>query len=175
MRTSAPILSLLLLAALALPQAALAAGETRATGKWTVAGKSVELAHARVYREADPFGRGTNPCVLASTEPVPDEALPTSDEGIAKLLDRMRSGKLRALAVCFDESGRRLRDVNDLATFHPDVSPGRHTYQGFAQFAPAGAAAGRIAGKLTGSGTTVETEAPWSVELELSVPMPAKP
>lgn len=175
MRTCAPILSVLLLAALALPQSALAADEARATGQWTVAGKSVELTQARVYREADPFGRGTSPCVLASNEAVPDEALPTTDEGIAKLLDRMRSGKLRALAVCFDESGRRLRDVNDLATFHPDVSPGRHAYQGFAQFAPAGAAAGRIAGKLTGSGTAVETDAPWSVELDLSVPMPAKP
>ena len=175
MRASAPVLSGLLLTVLALPRVATAAEETRAKGKWTVAGKSVELTQARVYREADPFGRGTNPCVLASNEAVPDEALPTTDEGIAKLLDRMRSGKLRALAVCFDESGRRLRDVNDLATFHPDVSPGRHTYQGFAQFAPSGAAAGRIAGKLTGSGTAVETDAPWSVEIEISVPMPAKP
>jgi hypothetical protein len=103
---------------------------------------------------------------------VPDDAVPDDDEGIGKLLDRMRSGGLRALQVCFDVSGAKLRNVNDVTTFHPGVSPGRFALQGYHQFTPQ-PTAGRIAGKLTGSGETM-SGGPWSDQVELSAPMPAE-
>ena len=105
----------LLCALLLLPAAAAPAGaDAQASGKWIVEGKTVELRHARAYREPDPFGKGTNPCVLVSNEPVPDAAVPDDDEGIGELLDSMRSGALRALQVCFDATGAKLRSVNDV-------------------------------------------------------------
>jgi hypothetical protein len=150
--------------------AAPAGGDAQSSGKWVVDGKTVELRHARAFREPDPFGKGTNPCVLVSSEPVPDAAVPDDDEGIAELLDLMRSGALRALQVCFDANGTKLRNVNDVFTFHPDVSPGRFAFQGHHQFI-AKPAPGRIAGKLTGSGDT-NSGGKWSVDVELSAPMP---
>jgi len=143
-----------------------------ASGTWTVAGQKTELLQARTFREADPFGNGTNPCVLVSNLPVPDEAVPVDDDAIGKLLDLMRSGEMRAFQVCFDASGTKLRNVNDVVTFHPGVSPGRFAIQGFHEFASKGGK-GRIAGKLTGSGTGWD-DAPWSVTVELSVPLPAE-
>jgi len=143
-----------------------------ASGTWTVAGQAVELRQARTFREADPFGRGTNPCVLVSNLPVPDEAVPVDDGAIGKLLDLMRSGEMRAFQVCFDASGTKLRNVNDVVTFHPGVSPGRFGIQGFHEFASKGGK-GRIAGRLTGSGTGWN-DAPWSVTVELSAPLPAE-
>ena len=173
MRLSAPLALGLLCAVL--PRPALGAGappeEGQATGRWIVDGSTIELRHARAFREPDPFGNGTNPCVLVSNERVPVAALPTDDAGIAKLLDLMRQGTLRALQVCFDASGQKLRSVNDVFTFHPDVSPGRFGFQGFHQFTPKGGAADRIAGKLTGAGDT-NAGGKWSDELELSVAMP---
>jgi hypothetical protein len=147
-----------------------AGGDAQSSGKWIVDGKTVELRHARVFREPDPFGKGTNPCVVVSNEPVPDAAIPDDDEGIAELLDLMRGGALRALQVCFDASWTKLRNVNDVVTFHPDVSPGRFALQGYHQFA-AKPAPGRIAGKLTGSGET-NSGGTWTDEIELSAPMP---
>jgi hypothetical protein len=126
----------------------------------------------RGFREADPFGKGTNPCLLLSNAPVPDAAVPDDDEGIALLLDLVRGGTLRALQVCFEASGAALRRVNDVFVFHPGVSPGRFGLQGFHRFA-ATPAAGRIAGALDGSGTTPDDRA-WSVALELSAPLPAE-
>jgi hypothetical protein len=161
-----------LFVALTLPAVATAADEASAHGKWTVAGKTVELVHVRAFREPDPFGRGTIPCVLLSNEPVPDTAVPVSDDGVSKLLDLMRSGTLRALEICFDGAGTKLRDVNDAYTFHPDVSPGRFALQGFHTFVPDPAAKGRIAGKLTGAGDTNDGGR-WTDEAAFSVPMPA--
>lgn len=174
MNVRTPAFALLL--GLALTQPAAAADAARVAGTWTVDGQRIELAHLRGFREADPFGNGTNPCLLASNEPVPDAAVPDDDEGIAELLDRMRSGALRALQVCFDASGTQLRRINDVFVFHPGVSAGRFGLQGFHRFAAragAGAAAGTIAGKLDGSGTT-ENGRPWSVALELAAPLPAE-
>lgn len=171
MRISPPAAACLLCAALALPAAASAATETRAAGKWIVDGKVVELTHVRAFREPDPFGRGTNPCVLLSNEPVPDAAVPADDEGISKLLGLMREGTLRALQVCFDATGAKLRDVNDAFSFHPGVSAGRHGFQGFHQFTPDPAAKGPIAGKLTGAGST-DDGGQWTDEVELSVALP---
>jgi len=168
--------SFALLFCLAATAAAVAAGdEARVAGAWTVAGERLELGHVRGFREADPFGKGTNPCLLVSNEPVPDAAVPDDDEGIAELLDRMRAGKLRALQVCFDASGTALRRVNDVFVFHPGVSAGRFGLQGFHRFTAqaASGSAGRIAGKLDGSGTT-EDGRPWSVALELAAPLPAE-
>jgi hypothetical protein len=150
--------------------AAPAGGDAQSSGKWVVDGSTVELRHARAFREPDPFGKGTNPCVLVSNEPVPDAAVPDDDEGIGELLDLMRGGALRALQVCFDATGTKLRNVNDVFTFHPAVSPGRFALQGYHQFA-AKPAPGRIAGKLTGSGDT-NSGGKWSDEVELSAPMP---
>jgi hypothetical protein len=147
-----------------------AGSDAQSSGKWVVGGDAVELDHARAFREPDPFGKGTNPCVLVSNEPVPDAAVPDDDEGIAKLLDLMRGGALRALQVCFDAAGTKLRNVNDVYSFHPGVSPGRFALQGFHRFA-AKPVLGRIAGTLTGSGDT-NSGGTWSDELELSAPMP---
>jgi hypothetical protein len=156
---------------LALAAAATAAGdEASASGKWIVEGQTVELRFARAFREPDPFGKGTNPCVLVSNVAVPDAAVPDDDEGIAELLDRMREGELRALAVCFDPTGTKLRSVNDVFTFHPGVSPGRFGLQGYHRFSPK-KADGRIAGKLEGSGDT-NSGGSWSDAIELSAPMP---
>jgi hypothetical protein len=129
----------------------------------------------RGFRVADPFGKGTIPCLLLSNEPVPDAAVPDDDEGIAELLDLVRGGTLRALQVCFDASGSALRRVNDVFVFHPGVSPGRFGLQGFHRFAARATSgtAGRIAGALDGSGTTPDDRA-WSVALELSAPLPAE-
>jgi len=174
MRPSAPTAVALLCAALALPAlgaAAAPAEEAQATGRWIVDGQTVELRHARAFREPDPFGNGTNPCVLVSNEKVPDAAVPADDEGIAELLDLMRQGTLRALQVCFDASGQKLRNVNDVFTFHPGVSPGRFGFQGFHRFTPKADVAGRIAGRLTGAGDT-NAGGKWSDEVELSAPMP---
>jgi hypothetical protein len=151
----------------------LAADEATASGKWVIDGKTVVLGHARAFREAAPFGRGTSPCVLLSDAPVPDAAVPDGDEGIAELLDLMRAGKLVALQVCFDTSGRKLRDVNDAFAFHPGISPGRHAFQGFHRFAPDPNAKDRIAGKLTGAGDTLEGGT-WTDEATLSAPLPAE-
>jgi hypothetical protein len=101
---------------------------------------------------------------------VPDDAVPDDDDGVAELLDRMRSGTLRALQVCFDATGTKLRNVNDVFTFHPAVSPGRFALQGFHQFTSQ-PTEGRIAGKLKGSGATSSGGA-WSDAVELSVDMP---
>lgn len=171
MRRFPPAAVSLLCGLLALPTAVLGADEPRARGKWIVDGKAVELTHVRAFREPDPFGRGTNPCVLLSNEPVPDAALPAGDEGIAKLLDLMRQGTMRALQVCFDATGTKLRDVNDAYSFHPGVSAGRHGFQGFHEFAPDPAAQGRIAGRLTGAGST-DDGGQWTDEAELSVALP---
>ena len=156
---------------LLLPAAAAAAEEATASGKWIVDGKTYELGHARVFREADPFGRGTNPCVLVSSAPVPDAALPKDDEGIGALLGLMREGKLVALQVCFDAAGQKLRDVNDVFVFHPGVSPGRFGFQGFHRFAPDPAGKDRIAGKLTGAGDTNDG-GKWTDEVVISAPIP---
>ena len=150
----------------------LAAETARASGVWIVAGEKIELAHARAFREADPFGRGTNPCVLVSNESVPDDAVPEDDEGIAELLERMRNGTLRALQVCFDASGKSLRNVNDVLVFHPGISPGRFGFQGHHRFAPRAGAVG-IAGRLSGAGTTAEGVA-WSDEVEIEAELPAE-
>ncbi len=99
---------------------AVATEQTTAVGSWTVAGETVELRHGRAFLEADPFGRGSNPCLLASNQPVPDAALPDDDEGISKLLALMRESGLRALQVCFATDGGKLRDVNDVFAFHPE-------------------------------------------------------
>lgn len=171
MNARTPAFALLLGLAVAPPVAA-SDDTARVAGSWTVDGQKLELAHVRGFREADPFGKGTNPCLLLSNEPVPDAAVPDDDEGIAELLDRMRGGALRALQVCFDASGTGLRRVNDVFVFHPGVSPGRFGLQGFHRFA-AKPAAGAIAGKLDGSGTTMN-DAPWSVTVELSAPLPAE-
>lgn len=161
----------LLCSALLLPVAAAAAEEATASGRWIVDGKTYELGHARVFREADPFGRGTNPCVLVSSAPVPDAAVPADDEGIAELLGLMRAGKLVALQICFDATGRKLRDVNDVFAFHSGVSPGRFGFQGFHRFAPDPAAKDRIAGRLTGAGDTNDG-GKWTDEIVLSAPIP---
>ena len=150
--------------------AAAAGGDAQATGKWTVESQTLELHHARAFRETDPFGKGTNPCVLISNEPVPDDAVPNDEDGIAKLLDRMRDGATRAFQVCFDATGAKLRNVNDVVVFHPGISPGRFVLQGFHQFA-AKSGAGTIAGKLTGSGETMSGGS-WSDEVDLSAPIP---
>jgi len=156
----------------ALPLRAAPEAEDRVAGRFTVGDHSAVLDHVRVFREVDPFGRGTNPCLVASNEPLPDDAVPDDDEGIAALLDRMRSGNLRALQICFRVDGRALRSVNDAVVFHPEVSPGRFAFQGFHDFTPTGPGPGRIAGKLVGSGTTPESELPWTDELEFSVALP---
>jgi hypothetical protein len=156
----------------------------RASGRWTVDGGAVELRHAVAFREVDPFGKGTNPCVLASTAPVAVDAVPVDDAAIVGLLERMRTSDLRALQVCFDASGTKLRSVHDVVVFHPAVSPGRFALQGFHTFSPSASAratgapaAGenvlRIAGRLTGSGTT-QADRPWSVDLTLDLPLPAE-
>jgi hypothetical protein len=147
-----------------------AAGDATATGKWIVDGQTIELRFARSFREPDPFGKGTNPCVLVSNEAVPDAAVPDDDEGISALLDLMRGGPMRALQVCFDATGGKLRNINDIFTFHPAVSPGRLGFQGYHQFT-AKPAAGRIAGNLSGKAET-QSGGSWSVEVELSAPMP---
>ena len=162
----------LLSATIFLPAMLAAADEATATGAWVVDGKTTELRHARAFREPDPFGKGTNPCVLLSNEPVPDAAVPDDDDGIAELLDRMRSGPLRALQICFDATGQKLRNVNDAFVFHPGISPGRFGFQGFHKFAPK-PAAGRITGRVTGAGDT-NSGGKWTDEVELSAPMPAE-
>jgi hypothetical protein len=149
-----------------------AAGDATATGKWIVDGQTIELRFARSFREPDPFGKGTNPCVLVSNEAVPDAAVPDDDEGISELLDLMRGGQLRAMQICFDSTGSKLRAVNDVFTFHPGVSPGRFGLQGYHRFSPK-SASGRIAGKLEGSGETM-SGGKWTDEVELSAPMPAE-
>ena len=140
------------------------------SGKWTVDGQTIELKFARSFREADPFGKGTNPCLLISNEAVPDEAVPDDDEGIAALLDRMRDGGLRALQVCFDSNGAKLRNVNDVVVFHPGISPGRFALQGYHKLA-AMFGQGRIAGKLQGNGETSSGGA-WSDEIDLAFLVP---
>lgn len=163
----------ILVAACVVAAAARGADDARATGSWTVGGETVALVHARAFLEADPFGHGLDPCLLASNQAVPDEAVPDDDQGIAKLLGRMRESGLRALQVCFARDGSGLRAVNDVFTFHPEISPGRYGLQGFHRFAPASpAVAGRIAGKLTGSGTTMSGDGAWSDELELALTVP---
>jgi hypothetical protein len=154
--------------AAAIPVAA--AGGATATGKWIVDGQTIELRFARAFREPDPFGKGTNPCVLVSNEAVPDAAVPDEDEGIGELLDLMRGGKLRAMQICFDSTGTKLRNVNDVFTFHPGVSPGRFGLQGYHRFSSK-SASGRITGKLEGSGETM-SGGEWSDEVEFSAPMP---
>ena len=165
--------ALLLSSSILVATSAGAAGaDATASGKWTVEGQTVELRFARAFREADPFGKGTNPCVLVSNEAVPDAAVPDDDEGISELLDLMRGGAMRALQVCFDSTGANLRSINDVTTFHPGVSPGRFVLQGYHRFS-AKPAAGRIAGKLEGSGET-QSGGPWSDAIEISAPMPAE-
>jgi hypothetical protein len=61
---SALLPSLALLLGLTAVPPAVASDEASVTGSWTVDGQRLELRHARVFREADPFGKGTNPCVL---------------------------------------------------------------------------------------------------------------
>jgi hypothetical protein len=159
---------------LLLPLGTAAAETATAHGSWTVAGKTVALEHLRAFREADPFGHGTNPCLLASNQPVPDDAVPADDDGISKLLDKMRAGGLVALQVCFDATGRKLREVDDVVVFHPDISPGRFAIQGFHTWAvKVSAPAGRIAGRLTGAGTTM-SDAAWSDQVDLDAPLPAE-
>jgi hypothetical protein len=160
----------LMTSALAAAGVAKAGDEATASGKWVVEGKTVELRFARAFREPDPFGKGTNPCVLVSNEAVPDAAVPDDEEGIGELLDLMRGGALRALQVCFDATGTKLRNVNDVFTFHPGVSPGHFGLQGYHRFTPK-KTDGRIAGKLEGSGETMSGGA-WSDVVELSAPMP---
>ena len=81
------IAALLLCATLAAPAVIQADDAATAKGKWTVAGKLVELRHARGFREPEPFGSGTSPCLLLSNLPVPDAAVPADDEGVSELLD----------------------------------------------------------------------------------------
>jgi hypothetical protein len=156
---------------LLLPAIASADDAATAAGKWVVDGKSVEIRYAVAFREPEPFGRGTSPCVLASNEPVPAGMIPVDDDAIARLVGKTREGTLRALEVCFDASGRRLRDVNDVVVFHPGISPGRHALQGFHEYAPRPAAPGRLAGRLTGSGDT-DSGGKWSDTLDLAAPLP---
>ena len=52
---------LLLLIVTAAVAANPAGGDAQSSGKWIVEGKTVELRHARAFREPDPFGKGTNP------------------------------------------------------------------------------------------------------------------
>jgi len=149
---------------------ALASDESSVQGKWTVGGQTTEFRHLRTFREPEPFGHGTSPCLLASNEPVPDEAVPADDAGISKLLDKMRRGGLRALQVCFDSTGSKLRGVNDVFVFHPGISPGRFAFQGFHQLAGK-PVAGHLAGRLTGSGSTNDGGA-WSDSLTFDAPVP---
>jgi hypothetical protein len=160
----------LLTSAIAAAVPVAAAGDATATGKWIVDGQTIELRFARAFREPDPFGKGTNPCVLVSNEAVPDAAVPVDDEGIGELLDLMRGGATRALQVCFDATGAKLRNVNDVFTFHPGVSPGRFGLQGYHRFTPK-KTEGRIVGRLEGSGETMSGGA-WKDEIEISAPMP---
>ena len=154
----------------AMPFAA-SAQANEASGKWTVDGQTIELdVRTFVLREADPFGKGTNPCLLVSNEKVPDEAVPDDDEGIAALLDRMRDGGLRALQVCFESNGAKLRNVNDVVVFHPGISPGRFALQGYHKLA-ATFGQGRIAGKLQGNGET-DSGGAWSDEIDLAFLVP---
>jgi hypothetical protein len=160
------------LASLPLSPSASADEPATAKGTWSVDGREVDLKHVRAFREPEPFGKGTSPCVLLSNQPVPDEAIPDDDEGVATLLDLMRSGPTRALQICFDAGGSKLRNVNDAFAFHPDVSPGKFGFQGFHQWAPK-PESGRIAGRLTGAGDT-NAGGRWTDEVELSVPLAAE-
>jgi hypothetical protein len=169
-RLHAWCLGMLALLLTMLPPAA--AADDHVSGEFVVKGKTTKLTHITAYwkpRLGDPSK--VDLFVLMSAEPVPPEAMPSSEEAMSKNAELVREGKLHAFELHFDGASDKLFDGEQGAVYHNGIEPARHGISGALQYTPA-RAPGSVAGRVTVDKGFVELLG-WSCDATFQVTIPA--
>jgi len=126
---------ILLVAALLLCAASLASAQDQVSGTFTVKGSTSKFAYGYAYWKDSHFApSGKELFVLLSDVAIPPSAIPKDDDGVSRIADMVRSGKVHALELHLDPPKKQLDAGENAAVFHGGLSPARHGMSGMHVF-----------------------------------------
>jgi hypothetical protein len=152
-----------------------AAAADEVNGTFTVNGKSTRFEHVYAFWKASLFD-STKPdlFVLLSDIPIPADTLPKNDDGVAKMAELVRAGKVHALELHMAPATKGLDAGENAAVYHVGLSPGRHGMSGMHVFEAKVFDDKAIDAKAHTDGERVSDGAHWSYEARFKVAIPPK-
>ena len=153
-----------------------AAAADEVNGTFTVNGKSTRFEHIYVFWKPSLFD-STKPdlFVLLSDISIPADTLPKNDDGVAKMAELVRAGKVHALELHMAPAARGLDPGENAAVYHVGLSPARHGMSGMHVFEAKVFDDKTIDASARTDGERVSDGVRWSYEVRFKVTIPPRP
>jgi hypothetical protein len=166
----------LLAAALFMCATSLASAQNQVSGTFTVKGSTTKLAYAYAYWKDSNFApSGKELFVLLSDVAIPPNAIPKDDDGVSKIADMVRNGKVHALELHLDPPKKQLDAGENAAVFHVGLSPARHGMSGMHVFKAKTFTSTLLDGTARSDGPQKEDGVAWQYEATFKVMLPPAP
>jgi hypothetical protein len=171
-----PMKKLAWLAVVLLCSASPARATDEVSGSFTVNGKATRFEHVYAFWKPSLFDQ-TKPdlFVLLSDIAIPAEALPKNDDGVAKMAELVRAGKVHALELHMAPADKGLDPGENAAVYHVGLSPARHGMSGMHVFEPTVFDDKTIEARAHTDGERQSDGVRWSYEARFKVAIPPKP
>ena len=168
--------AVLLAVALLLYAASIASAQDQVSGTFTVKGATTKFTFAYAYWKDSNFApSGKELFVLFSDVAIPPNAIPKDDDGVGKIAEMVRSGKVHALEFHLDPPKKQLNAGENAAVFHMGLSPGRHGMSGMHVFAAKTFTSTLLEGTAHTEAPQNTEGVPWQYEVTFKVALPPFP
>jgi len=164
------------LAVVLLCSASSARAADEVNGSFTVNGKTTRFEHVYAFWKPSLFDQ-TKPdlFVLLSDIAIPAETLPKNDDGVAKMAELVRAGKVHALELHMAPAAKGLDPGENAAVYHVGLSPARHGMSGMHVFEAKVFDDKTIEASAHTDGERQSDGVRWSYEARFKVAIPPKP
>ena len=150
-------------------------GADRVSGAFTVKGKATELHHVYAFWKPRLMDEAkVDLHVLLWDEAISPEALPKSDDGLAKIAALVREDKIHAIELHFDGASDRLFEGEQGAVYHGAIAMARQGETGMLHYQAEKTGTGAKAGKLFLDREMAE-QLGWNVAAGFEISVPTKP
>jgi hypothetical protein len=164
---------ILLAVAMLMCTANLASAQNQVSGTFTVKGVTSKFTYAYAYWKDSHFApSGKELFVLLSDVAIPPSAIPKDDDGVGKIADMVRSGKVHALELHLDPPKKQLDPGENAAVFHVGLSPARHGMSGMHVFRASVFTSTLLEGTARSDGPQKEDGVAWQYEATFRVVLP---
>jgi hypothetical protein len=172
-RVSRRLQSPLLAVAFLMGTAGGAGAQNQVSGTFTVKGTATTFAHAYAYWKSNFFDETKKDLfVLFSDVALPPEAIPKDDDGVGKIAELVRGGKVHALELHLSPQNKQLDPAENAAVYHVGLAPGRHGMSGMHAFEAKTFTNTLLEGTARSTGPQTSDGVPWQYEVHFKVALP---
>ena len=165
--------AILLAAAVLMGAAGIASAQNQVSGTFTVKGAATKFAYAYAYWKPNFFDETKKDLfVLFSDVPVPPDAIPKDDDGIAAIGKLVREGKVHALELHLSPAKKQLDSAENAAVYHVGLEPGRFGMTGMHVFTAKTFTDTLLEGTAHTDGPQDNEGVPWQYEVHFKVTVP---